>query len=389
MMHAHSYELAISNRTRSTPYTRRNEEAGVKAYTVYNNMLLPTRFRGDVEDYWHLCEHVQVWDVSCERQIQVQGPDADRLVQWMTPRDISRAADDQCFYLPLCDENGRIINDPVAIRIDRETWWLSIADSDVELWAKGLALGAGLDARVEERDIWPLAVQGPKSEALMERVFGPEVRSIGFFRYKRLEFKGALWIVARSGWSRQGGFEIYVDDASLGRQLWDALFEAGGDLNVGPGCPSLIERIEGGLLSYGNDMDARHTPFQCGLDRFCNIDRDLPSMSLEALRQEQARGADSRLVGLLGPELEVLPGDTDVYLAGERAGYVTSGSLSARYSAWLGFAMLDSVAIERVKSEKIPGFTVRTLQGEQALRCSELPFDFSALELPLRPRGRS
>ena len=385
-MQAHSYELAISNRIRSTPYTGRNEQAGVKAYTVYNNMLLPTRFRTEYEDYWHLCEHVQVWDVSCERQIQVQGPDADRLVQWMTPRDISRAADDQCFYLPLCDENGRIINDPVAIRVDRETWWLSIADSDVELWAKGLALGAALDARVEEREIWPLAVQGPKAEALLERIFGPVIRSIGFFRYKRLEFSGARWIVARSGWSRQGGFEIYVDDAVLGGQLWDALFEAGEDLNVGPGCPSLIERIEGGLLSYGNDMDARHTPFQCGLDRFCNLDRNLASMSIEALRRERARGADRRLVGLVGPELEMAPGELSVYLEDRVAGRITSACLSAKYAAWLGFAMLDSAAIEQVNSGGVPGFTVRTLQGEQVLRCSELPFDFGALQLTLRPR---
>ena len=385
-MQAHSYELAISNRIRSTPYTGRNEQAGVKAYTVYNNMLLPTRFRTEYEDYWHLCEHVQVWDVSCERQIQVQGPDADRLVQWMTPRDISRAADDQCFYLPLCDENGRIINDPVAIRVDRETWWLSIADSDVELWAKGLALGAALDARVEEREIWPLAVQGPKAEALLERIFGPVIRSIGFFRYKRLEFSGARWIVARSGWSRQGGFEIYVDDAVLGGQLWDALFEAGEDLNVGPGCPSLIERIEGGLLSYGNDMDARHTPFQCGLDRFCNLDRNLASMSIEALRMERARGAHRRLVGLVGPELEMAPGELSVYLEDRVAGRITSACLSAKYAAWLGFAMLDSAAIEQVNSGGVPGFTVRTLQGEQVLRCSELPFDFGALQLTLRPR---
>ena len=139
-----TYELAISNRTRSTPYTGRNARAGVKAYTVYNNMLLPTRFRTDFEDYWHLCEHVQVWDVSCERQIQIKGPDANQLVQWMTPRDISLAQADQGFYLPLCDENGRIINDPIAIKVEHNTWWLSIADSEVCLWARGLALGAGI-----------------------------------------------------------------------------------------------------------------------------------------------------------------------------------------------------------------------------------------------------
>ncbi len=383
-----TYELAISNRTRSTPYTSRNAAAGVKAYTVYNSMLLPTRFRSDFEDYWHLCEHVQVWDVSCERQIQFRGKDAGRLVQWMTPRDISLAQADQCFYLPLCDENGRIINDPVAIRVDEQTWWLSIADSEVCLWARGLALGREMDVEVSELDVWPLAVQGPKAEDLVARVFGEVVRDIRFFRYRRLPFRGREFIVARSGWSKQGGFEVYVDDAGLGGELWDELFEQGRDLNVGAGCPNLSERIESGLLSFGNDMDYRHNVFECALDKFCHLDRDLPSMSISALRAIRKQGISRRLIGLVSEGLEEMPMGTEVSLDGKVIGHVTSSCISARYDAWLGFAMLELDAIAAAASSGATVLTIQTESGLESVRCADLPFDFQALKIALRERGQ-
>jgi dimethylsulfoniopropionate demethylase len=376
-------ELSISRRTRSTPFTSRLTEAGVKGYTVYNHMLLPTVFRSVEEDYYHLCQHVQVWDVSCERQVQIQGPDANKLVQWMTPRDISQAQDDQCFYLPLCDEHGILINDPIGIKVDEQTWWLSIADSDVLLWAKGLALGAGLDVRITEPNVWPVAIQGPKAEVLVERLFGEGVRNIRFFRYQRLAFRGHEMIVARSGWSKQGGFEVYVDDAEVGQAMWDELFLQGEDLNVGHGSPNLIERIESGLLSFGSDMDYRHTPLQCGLDKYCHLDRDLPSMSLEALRQQKAEGVPSRLIGLAAPQMHQLPVDMKVRLEGSIVGEITSHTLSAKYHAWLGFAMLNSAAI-RAALEENRRLTVKSGNVEYQVICCELPYDFAKLNLAER-----
>jgi dimethylsulfoniopropionate demethylase len=178
--------LSISRRTRRTPFTPCVEAAGVKGYTVYNHMLLPTVFDSNESDYWSLCEDVQVWDVSCERQIEVSGPDSERLIQLMTPRDISKAVIGQGLYAPLCDENGCLINDPILIKFAPDSWWVSIADSDVRLWARGLAYGLGLDVQVVEAAIWPLAVQGPKAEELVSRVFGDEARSIRFFLSKML-----------------------------------------------------------------------------------------------------------------------------------------------------------------------------------------------------------
>lgn len=371
-------QLSISRRIRSTPFTSRLEDAGVQAYTVYNHMLLATIFRSPIEDYKHLCEHVQVWDVSCERQIQIQGPDADKLVQWMTPRDISKAQNDQCFYLPLCDEQGKLMNDPVGIKIDEQTWWLSISDSDILLWAKGLALGKGFNVVVSEPDVGPIAIQGPKSEALMTRIFGNVVNDIRFFRYKRLPYKGHEFIVARSGWSKQGGFEVYIDNAKLGQALWDELFEVGEDLNVGNGSPNLIERIESGLMSFGNDMDYRHTPLECGLEKFCNLDSNLNSMSLAALRRQRDVGIQQKLVGVVAQEIKEQPADVQLSIDGQHIGEITSHTISARHPAWLAFAMIDQKSLQDLSSgEKT--LTIKTEHGEFPGIICGLPFNFDQL----------
>ena len=330
--------LSISRRTRSTPFTRRVETAGVRAYTVYNHMLLPTLFESIEADYWHLCEHVQVWDVSCERQVAITGPDSKRLIQLMTPRDISNTALGQGLYAPLCDENGGLINDPITIKLADDHWWLSIADSDVKLWAKGLATGYGLDVSVSEAEIWPLAVQGPKAEELVARVFGEEVRNIRFFRSLMLDFKGSEMMVARSGYSKQGGFEIYLNNADLAEPLWDELFQLGEDLNVKAGGPNLIERIESGLLSYGNDMTDSHTPFECGLDTYINLDADIESISLPALRAFAGKH-ENLLVGLTF-DAPMQVDNADIYDDGQFIGTISSHAWSPRYGKHLALAMM-------------------------------------------------
>ncbi|MGD1880036.1 MAG: dimethylsulfoniopropionate demethylase [Kiloniellaceae bacterium] len=334
--------LSLSCRIRSTPYSQRVEACGVKAYTVYNSMLLPTLFRSLEEDYWHLREHVQIWDVACERQVELRGPDAARLMQMMTPRDLGRITVGQCAYCPLVDEAGGMVNDPVVLKLAEDRFWMSIASSDVRLWAKGLALGVGFDVAVEEPDVSPLAVQGPKSEELMARVFGEDVRGIGFFRFQRLAFEGHPLVVARSGWSRQGGFEIYLDAPERGGALWDALWQAGQDLDVGAGCPNLIERIEGGLLSYGTDMTMANNPFECGLERYCRLDGP-DFLGKAALLRLQQAGPARRICGLRfdGPPTPSCREPWPLEAGGEFAGQVTAAVWSPRLKSNIAIAMVE------------------------------------------------
>lgn len=358
-MHPAPPPLVYSRRVRRTPFTSRVTQGGMQMATVYNHTVLPSTFRGLEADYDHLCEHVQVWDVGCERQVQIQGPDAKRLVQWMTPRDLSLAKPDRCFYVPLCDENGFLINDPIALWVAPDTWWLSIADSDVFLWAKGLAYAGGLDVTLCDPDVWPIAVQGPKSYELLARIFGDAIRELPFFHFRFFPFQGHRFLVARSGWSKQGGFEIYIDDPQVGQALWDVLFEIGADLNVGHGCPNQIERIESGLLSFGNDMDYATSPLQCGLDKYCHLDRDLDSISLPALRRQREQGLSWRLMGLRSSQPTQLFGwDSPVYLGDQVCGSLRSEVLHHRWNEWLGMASIDESAINAKQPLSIFGITV-------------------------------
>jgi len=370
-------KIAISRRLRSTPWTSRLQQQGVKGFTVYNHMLLPTEFASVEEDYWHLCEHVQVWDVGAERQVEIKGPDAEKLVQWMTPRNVAKVAVGQCAYLPLADENGKLVNDPVGLKLAEHHWWLSVADSDVWLWAKGLATGAKLDVSIVEPEVWPLAVQGPKAETLMARVFGDAVKDIRFFRFATLDFQGHSFIVARSGWSKQGGFEVYVDSATVGQALYDELFAQGIDLNVGPGCPNLIERMESGLLSYGNDMDFSHSPIESGLGQFIQLDAQIDSLSLPALRAERDAGASKKIVGLLLPApYGPLPLNERPFTSSEdvNCNFVGSQGWSPRYKHQLASAMIATSMLD--------GSTI-TVELEDGSRSdaivADIPFDFASL----------
>ena len=174
--------LTPAIRLRRTPFSRRVEASGATAYTVYNHMLLASFFRSVEEDYAHLKRAVQVWDVSCERQVEIIGPDALRLVQLTTPRDLSRMADDQCYYIPMVDEEGHMLNDPILIKLADDRYWVSIADTDMLYYFKGLASGFGLNAKAFEPDVSPLAIQGPKADTLEARVFGQEIVDTKFFR---------------------------------------------------------------------------------------------------------------------------------------------------------------------------------------------------------------
>jgi dimethylsulfoniopropionate demethylase len=336
--------LNMSRRIRRTPYTDSVEQAGVRGFSVVNHMLLPKAFQPTVEqDYWHLREHVQIWDVSCQRQVQITGPDAAALVQWMTPRNIAKAKIGDCFYMPIIDANAGLINDPVMLKLSEDKFWLSIADSDVLLYAMGLALGRGFDVDICEPDVSPLAIQGPKAEDLVAGLFGEHIRDIGFFKYGWVEFQGTRQLIARSGYSRQGGFEIYLEGGHLGSALWDAVWEAGQSLNITPGCPNLIERIEGGLFSYGNEMTRENNPLEIGLGKFCALDGSVDYIGRQALERIAAQGVARKIRGVTfdGGPCPTCSKPWPVMVGERKVGQITSGIWSPRLQCNVGQSMID------------------------------------------------
>jgi len=339
-----SLKLSVSRRQRATPYTPRVEALGVSGYSIVNHTILPKGFSKSVEeDYWHLKKHVQIWDVGSQRQVELRGPDAARLAQLMTPRDLSKAVIGQCLYAPVIDQNARMLNDPIILKLAEDHYWLSIADSDVLLWAKGLAVGMNLDVIVDEPDVWPLAVQGPKSDDLMAKVFGEAVRDIRFFRFANFDFQDRPLVIARSGFSKQGGFEIYLDEPALGLALWDGLWDAGVEFEVSPGCPNLIERVEGGLLSYGNEMTRENNPLECGFEQYCQVDGSIEFVGRAALQKIASLGPQRKISGILfeGDSCPSCRHPWPVTVDGIRRGFVTPAIWSPRFESNIALAMMD------------------------------------------------
>ena len=336
-----NFSIAKSRRLRSTPYTSRIEKQGVTAYTVYNHMLLPAAFEGTEKEYFHLKEDVQVWDVAAERQAQITGKDSAKLVQLMTCRNLSKAKIGRCYYTPIIDEQGGMLNDPVTLKLDENKWWLSLADSDIGLYAKGIASGLALEVEVSEPDINIMAVQGPKSFKLMEKVLGKKITQLKFFGFDYYTFQGNKFLIARSGWSKQGGYEIYVENREIGQSLYDELFKAGKEFQVKPGCPNLIERIESGLLSAGNDFDNRDNPYECGFDKYIDINSDINYLGKKALIKISREGINKKLMGVLIDTDKIeLTEEIPLYSKDNIVGNLRSATYSPNLKKVVGIAMI-------------------------------------------------
>lgn len=368
----HAPLFGIAARTRKSPYFDATVRWGVKAFTVYNHMLMPLWYESPQADYWKLMTNVTMWDVAVERQVEITGPDAARLVQMMTPRNLSKCRVGQCKYVPIVAEDGGVINDPVLLKLGETHFWLSLADSDVLLWARGLAHGLGLNVTITEPDVSPLAIQGPRADEVAARLLGDWVRDLRFFHFREIDLDGIPLLVARSGWSKQGGVELYLRNGRFGSDLWERVAAAGKPLDIAPAAPSTIERIESGLLSWGNDVTLNDNPFEVGLGHYCDLDQEADFVGKAALRQIRAAGVQRKLVGVTMGATEQ-PGTehwwplTDA--SGERVGEVRSATYSPRLRQMIGLAM-----VQMEKTAVNTPLTVHAPWGSTAATVAAVPF---------------
>ena len=369
----HDPHLSFITRTRFSPYYEATGAAGARAFTVYNKMLMPTLYKSAIDDYWPIINAVSMWDVSVERQVELKGPDAFALATLMTPRDLSKTKIGQCKYVPLCNEYGGIVNDPVLLRLAEDHFWLSIADSDVLLWAMGLARGLGLDVECTEPDVSPMAIQGPLADDVAADLFGDWVRELKFFWFREFDFDGIPLVIARSGWSKQGGFELYLRDRSFGTELWERVEAAGQPYGIQPGAPSAMERIEGGLLSYGNDMTIRNNPFEVGLGRYCALEQEADFLAKDALREIRDQGPIQSQIGMTIAG-EPIGGNAQWWNVvdndGQRIGTVTSACHSPRLEKNIALAIMDMEHQTVGSSVVVEFFNGETRAGT----LTELPF---------------
>jgi glycine cleavage system aminomethyltransferase T len=327
---------------RKSPYFEATRRYGCTAYDIYNHTYLPAYYDDPVTEYWHLLNHVTLWDVGVERQVEITGPDAFDFTNMLTPRDLTKCAVGQGKYVLITDENGGIINDPVLLRLDENHFWLSVADSDVLLWAKGVALNAGMNVEIREPDVWPMQVQGPKSKDVIRTLFGDEIVDLRYYWCAPADLDGIPVVVSRTGWTGEVGYEIYLREGSRGDELWERVMEAGRPHDIRPIAPCEARRIEAGIFNYRSDMSLENNPFEVsGLERLVDLDKEADYIGKAALMRIREKGVSRKLVGVEVPG-EPLPVELTepwpVVADGRTIGRVTDAIWSPRLERNIGYA---------------------------------------------------
>ena len=337
-------EFSFGTQVRKSPYFDATVRWGAKGFSVYNHMYIPRDFGDPVQNFWNLVNDAILCDVAVERQVEITGPDAAQFVQLLTPRNLSECAVGQCKYVLITDENGGVLNDPVLLRLAENHFWLSLADSDILMWAKGVAVNSGLDVNLGEPDVSPLQLQGPKSGDIAKAIFGERIDGLKYYWLEEFELNGIPLIISRTGWSSELGYEIYLRDGSRGNELWDHIMEVGKPMGLVPGHTSTIRRIEGGMLSYQADMDYTVNPFELGLGRLVDLEMDADFIGKKALKKIKSDGIKRSQVGieisckpLKHPNTSYWP----IMVGSEEVGYITSAVYSPRLDKNIALAMMD------------------------------------------------
>ena len=336
--------FGFGTQIRKSPYFDSTIKWGATGFSVYNHMYIPRDFGSPEQNFWNLIEKAILCDVAVERQVEITGPDAYKFTQLLTPRDLSNLAIGQCKYVLITNNEGGILNDPVLLRLAENHFWLSLADSDILLWAQGVALNSGLNVKITEPDVSPLQLQGPTSGEIMVKLFGNNIKDLKYYWLKDCDLDGIPLIVSRTGWSSELGYEIYLRDSSKGNELYEKIMEAGKDHGLKPGHTSSIRRIEGGMLSYHADADINTNPFELGLDRLVNLDSEVNFIGKEALRKIKEVGVKRKQVGL---ELDCKPLNGpnttfwSIHKDGKKIGKVTSAVYSPRLKKNIALAMVE------------------------------------------------
>ena len=339
----HADEFGFGTQIRKSPYFDATVRWGAQGFSVYNHMYIPRDFGDPEQNFWNLVNDAILCDVAVERQVEITGPDAARFVQMLTPRNLSKMAIGQCKYILITNADGGILNDPILLRLAENHFWISLADSDILLWAQGVAVNSGLDVQIGEPDVSPLQLQGPKSGEIMRALFGDSIMDLKYYWLREMTLDGIPLVVSRTGWSSELGYEIYLRDSSYGDMLWERIMATGMEFGLKPGHTSSIRRIEGGMLSYHADADIKTNPYELGLDRLVDLEMQADFIGKAALTRIKAAGVQRTQVGIIiasdpikGPNTRFWP----INHAGEAIGKVTSAVYSPRLERNIALAMV-------------------------------------------------
>ena len=337
-------DFGFGTQIRKSPFFEATLRWGAAGFSVYNHMYIPRDFGNTVQNFWNLVNDAILCDVAVERQVEVTGPDAAKFVQLLTGRNLEKLAIGQCKYVLITNAEGGLLNDPVLLRLGINHFWLSLADSDVLLWAQGVQLNSGLDVTIKEPDVSPLQLQGPKSMQIMASLFGEKIKDLKYYWFIETELSGIPLLVSRTGWSSELGYEIFLRDGSKGNDLWEIIMRAGSAFDLKPGHTSSIRRIEGGMLSYHADADSSCNPFELGLGRLIDLEMKQDFIGKNALKKIHKQGITRKQVGIIF-DGEPLSGPNTGFwsISAENiiVGKVTSAIYSPRLKKNIALAMVE------------------------------------------------
>ena len=365
-------DFGFGTQIRKSPFFEATVNWGATGFSVYNHMYIPRDFGDPEENFWNLVNDAILCDVSVERQVEISGPDAAEFVQFLTPRDLSKMKVGQCKYILITNEDGGLLNDPVLLRLAEDRFWISLADSDILLWAQGVAVNTDFDVNIFEPDASPLQLQGPKSRDIMVKLFGDSILDLKYYWHREYKWKGISLIVSRTGWSSELGYEIFLTDQTQGNELWDHIMSIGEPMGLKPGHTSSIRRIEGGMLSYHADADITTNPFELRLDRLVDLKSPHKFVGKKALLKIKTQGVKVKQVGL-ALECDPLSGPNTQFWTirkdEQKVGKVTSAIYSPRLMKNIALAMV-SIEYNGVGVK----LDVDTPNGSFAARVVDLPF---------------
>lgn len=373
----------LNPRIRKSPFFDSTLRHGATEFHPYNGMWMPVGYDSPVNEYWNTIERAGLWDVGVQRCVEIAGPDAEAFTNLLTPRDISKVQVGQCRYIVMINQDGGILNDPVMLRMADDRFWLSTADGDMYMWAKGVAAFSGHDVSIETPHVYPLQVQGPRSADIVSAVFGDDVLDLRYYRWMDASVDGIDVVISRTGYSSELGFEVYLLGDQRGDELWETLMRVGGPMGLSPGSPNRIRRVEGGVLDYGSDMGPGENPLEMGMDRLIAWDKP-DFLGKAALEHVRDNGVQRRHVGVFMSGAAFERNNENrwpVVADGEAAGEVTSAVYSPRLERNIGFAILD-VPHDRGDA----ALRVTTPEGEREVEVAGLPFiaQPAATRAPLR-----
>ena len=336
--------IGIGARIRKSPYYESNLKYGVTGFTVYNKMYLPTSFSGPEKEYQSLINDVTFGDFAAERQIEINGPDAYAFVRYIQPRNLENCEIGYCKYIILTDTDGGIVNDACLLRLEENKFWISPGDGDVILWLQGLAINSGMNVTIHEPDVSPLQISGPKAGKLIQKLFDGKHDDLGYYKAEQTSLDDIPMVIARTGWSGELSYELYLQDRKLGNDLFEKVYKAAEEFSGRVIAPNSIRTIEGGLLSYGSDFGREHNPFTIGFGRLVDVDQEIDFIGKDALKKIKNEELKEKLVGLeidgdpliKAPENFWPVNNNDI-----KVGRISRAAFSPRLKKNIGLAILD------------------------------------------------